>query len=102
MGGERRPAECAECAALEKIPPEQRIGNHDLPTAWWHCGRCGRHIERYWGQGDGVCLCGAQYNGWGQRLRDDWSPPPLGFEELELPDLEEYELVQLLRERALP
>jgi hypothetical protein len=41
-------------------------------TGAWHCDRCGTRVERYRGEGDVDCHhCGAHYNSFGQRLRDD-------------------------------
>lgn len=41
------------------------------PTNTWECGDCGDTVERYRGEGDVYCGCGALYNASGQRLRDD-------------------------------
>lgn len=46
--------------------------NVELPTHEWECGQCGRTVQRWRGQGDVDCECGAMYNAFGQRLRDDW------------------------------
>lgn len=42
------------------------------PTNTWECGQCHETVERYRGQSDVRCPCGAEYNAGGQRLRDDW------------------------------
>jgi len=44
----------------------------EKPTWAKPCEKCGRQIERFRGQGDISCSCGAWYNAGGQRLRDDW------------------------------
>jgi predicted ATP-dependent serine protease len=46
---------------------------YELPTRTWDCQSCGHLVERWRGQGDVDCAnCGACYNSFGQRLRDDW------------------------------
>lgn len=43
------------------------------PTRTWQCQDCDHTVERWRGQGDVDCdNCGACYNSFGQRLRDDW------------------------------
>lgn len=46
----------------------------DGPTNTWTCGACGRTCERWRGEGDITCECGAEYNSAGQRLapREQW------------------------------
>ena len=45
----------------------------EMPTRTWDCQECGATVERWRGQGDVDCdNCGACYNSFGQRLRDDW------------------------------
>lgn len=52
-------------------PPDAAI-----PARTWTC-ECGAQIERFRGDGDKTCLrCGAEYNAFGQRLRDDWRGNP--------------------------
>lgn len=47
--------------------------NIELPTREWECTQCGETVQRWRGQGDVNCSnCGACYNSFGQRLRDDW------------------------------
>jgi len=89
---------CKECARLEAMDEDVRFDaalDGDEPTNWWHCQKCGRHLDRWKGMGDVICNCGAQYNSGGQRLRDDWSPY---VDDDELGDMEQYELSQLRRE----
>jgi len=60
---------------------------------------CGATVERYRGQGDVTCAnCGAQFNAFGQRLRDDWRGNPSSFDD-EIGDLEGFELQQLRYEQ---
>lgn len=48
---------------MERISHDQSVG---------HCDRCHTQISRFRGQGDITCsACGAIYNCFGQRLRDD-------------------------------
>lgn len=60
------------------------------PTNSWTCGACGATCERYRGQGDIQCRCGAQYNGFGQRLRDDWRNNASNWDD-EVSDMDGYE-----------
>lgn len=41
------------------------------PTRTWKCSTCNRTVERWPGEDDVQCECGALYNCFGQRLRDD-------------------------------
>jgi hypothetical protein len=61
------------------------------------CERCGGRIGRYRGQGgDLQCQCGAIYNIFGQRLRDDlYSRPNPSEWDDEIGDLEGYEIAML-------
>ncbi len=69
----------------------------DTPTNWWHCGHCNAYLDRWRGEGDQACRCGAQYNSSGQRLRDDWQENP-AWRYDDIDDLEGFELQQLARE----
>ena len=42
----------------------------------WDCEQCGKEVQRWRGQADVACGCGAWYNAFGQRLRDDWMGNP--------------------------
>lgn len=79
--------------------------NHDPqpgePTWTASCEKCGADIARYRGQDDICCgRCGAWYNTFGQRLRDDWAGNPSNWDE-NIGDLEGYELQQLRKEGGL-
>lgn len=60
------------------------------PLRAWECGKCGGTVE-VWTRGyDVACECGAQYNAFGQRLRDDWaSNPAWGNDDID--DMEGFE-----------
>lgn len=60
------------------------------PLHTWVCG-CGRVIEHWRGDGDHTCECGAEWNGSGQRLRDDWRGNPSTYDD-EIGDLEGFEM----------
>jgi hypothetical protein len=49
------------------------VTRHADGSASWRCGSCGEVVTRYRGQGDVECQCGAQYNAFGQRMREDSS-----------------------------
>ena len=61
------------------------------PTKTWICGKCGTTVERWPGESDVTCTCGAEYNASGQRLRDDWRGNPSTCDD-EIGDLEGYEI----------
>ena len=61
------------------------------PTHTWECSSCGTTLERYQGQGDQTCDCGAEYNASGQRLRDDWRGNPSLYDD-DIDDLTGYEI----------
>lgn len=62
------------------------------PTRSWPCVDCGTTIERYRGMDDVQCpKCGAPYNSFGQRLRDDYAGNPSAYDE-DISDLEGYEI----------
>ena len=64
---------------------------HGDGTTTWNCQRCGTEVRRYRGQGDVDCAkCGACYNCFGGRLRDDWRGNPSNYDD-EIGDLEGYE-----------
>ena len=68
------------------------------PTNTWTCGQCSTTLERYRGESDITCWkCGAEYNAFGQRLRDDWRGNPSNYDE-NIGDMEGYEIQQLQRE----
>lgn len=66
-------------------------GNDD--TAEWEadCEQCGKLVMRFRGQDDVSCNCGAEYNCFGQRLRDDWRGNPSNYDD-DISDLEGYEM----------
>jgi predicted RNA-binding Zn-ribbon protein involved in translation (DUF1610 family) len=71
---------------------EQSAEHEDLRVG--QCDRCGTEIERWRGQNDLECPnCGAFYNCFGQRLRDDLHsrPNPSEWDE-EIGDLEGDEM----------
>ena len=49
----------------------QQPDQDDHANCQGNCDRCGALILRFRGQGDLQCSCGANYNCFGQRLRDD-------------------------------
>lgn len=56
----------------------------------WDCD-CGKYeVRRYRGQGDVSCDCGAQYNAFGQRLRDDWRSNRSNWDE-DVSDMDGFE-----------
>ena len=70
---------------------------HDDGSTTWPCGQCGRTVTRYRGQGDVDCDCGASYNAFGQRLRDNWRDNPSNYDD-EVGDMEGYEIAELRHE----
>lgn len=71
----------------------------DHANAQGNCDQCGRLILRFRGQGDLYCECGASYNCFGHRLRDDLrvNVNESEFDD-EVGDLEGYERAMLRAE----
>ncbi len=73
---------------LRPIDPD---GDH--ANVHGECDKCSTTLYRYRGQGDIFCDCGAIYNSFGQRLRDDLltRPNPSEMDE-DIDDLTGYEI----------
>lgn len=71
----------------------------EKPTRSWTCEVCHQTLHRYRGQNDILCSCGAWYNLFGQRLRNDWMDNPSNYDD-EISDLDGYEIAALRRELA--
>lgn len=84
---------CSGCTEIN----DPAIEDDDQPTNFWHCSSCGAHLNRYRGMGDVSCVCGAEYNSGGQRLRDDWRSNTAWTDD-DVDDLEGYERSQLAKE----
>lgn len=83
---------CLGCKEIsEETDPEEQ------PTHFWHCTSCGAHLNRYRGMGDQSCVCGAEYNLAGQRLRSDWRENT-AWTDGDVDDLEGFERSQLAKE----
>jgi hypothetical protein len=70
------------------------MDKYELPTRTWECTACGATVERWRSQGDVTCDCGAEYNSFGQRLRDDWRGNS-AWRYDDVDDMEGYERQQL-------
>ncbi|ORW33353.1 hypothetical protein AWB91_09025 [Mycobacterium paraense] len=62
----------------------------------WPCQQCGKTVENRGGR-DQTCECGAEYNAFGQRLRDDWRSNPSNWDD-NIGDMEGFEIQQLSKE----
>jgi hypothetical protein len=73
---------------------------HDPDLSRGDCDACGAEVTRYRGEGDIQCSCGANYNCFGQRLRDDLRTRinPSSYDE-DIDDLTGDELSYLAMER---
>lgn len=72
----------------------------DPGTTEGACDRCGTKIQRFHGDGDLECpKCGAFYNSFGQRLRDDLRtrPNPSEYDE-DIGDLEGMAMMEASEE----
>lgn len=67
------------------------------PTWVKECTKCGAEISRYRGMYGVTCTCGAEYNAFGQRLRDDYRSNPSLYNE-DIGDMEGFEMSQLAKE----
>ncbi len=94
-------ASCHECTELEaRTYQETPAADQSAPTNWWHCQHCNRHLNRYRGQSDQTCECGAWYNASGQRLRDHWMDNP-SYRDGDIDDMEGFELASLAAEARM-
>lgn len=74
--------------------------NRDAEEPSWikPCDNCGAEVERWPGEAEVNCpSCRAEYNAFGQRLRDNWRGNR-SWDDEEVDDLEGYELSELARE----
>ena len=55
----------------------------------WQCEECPKEVITV--SGDVTCWCGAEYNAFGQRLRDNWRDNPSCWDD-EIGDMEGYEM----------
>lgn len=67
------------------------VTRHDDGSSSWKCQKCSKTVYRFRGTQVAHCDCGAQYNCFGQRLRDDWRGNPSNYDD-EIGDLEGYEM----------
>lgn len=82
---------------------QQPPPNEDHANTEGNCDECNSLIQRFRGQDDLYCECGAIYNCGGQRLRDDLNARrnPSEYDE-DIDDLTGYELAQIrAEERAM-
>ena len=71
--------------------------DEETRTRTWECRRCGSTVTA-WGGHDTSCgKCHAQYNGFGQRLRDDWQDNLSAYDE-DIGDLEGSEIAAITAE----
>ena len=89
----RTQGHCAECRDNEAAWEERLATGEPGPTNWWHC-HCGEHLERWRGEGEVSCNCGAEYNAFGQLLRSDWRSNPAWYDD-DIDDLTGFELSQM-------
>ena len=82
---------------IRKNYPETEHDRYAGPTRAWKCDNCGRIVERWRGMDDVQCECGAWYNSFGQRLRDDWMDNPSNWT-YDYGDMEGFEISQLRKE----
>jgi hypothetical protein len=94
--------DCHECADYDAADAKLRELEADGIFAKlklvksWPCDNCKRTVTNRGGR-DESCECGAQYNSFGQRLRDDWRDNPSNYDE-NIGDLEGFEISQLRKE----
>ena len=95
--------DCHECADYDAAVAKVReLEAQDIYAVKvvksWPCQQCKRTVVNYGGR-DESCECGAQYNAFGQRLRDDWRDNPSNYDD-NIGDLEGFEISQLRKEAA--
>ena len=78
-------------ASRRSAGSDRNITRHEDGSSTWPCENCGDTVARYRGQGDTECdSCNAQYNAFGQRLRDNWRDNRSNYDE-DYGDMEGYE-----------
>ena len=79
---------------------QRPVNDPECPNADWEgeCEQCGRTVTRFRGEGDVGCQCGAEYNCFGQRLRDDWRSNQSNYDD-DIRDLDGYEMAALAADR---
>ena len=68
-----------------------------MNTREWDCTRCSATVSTRGGRDTRCGKCGADYNGFGQRLRDDWRENPAWHDD-NVDDMEGFEISQLRHE----
>ncbi len=80
------------------IQNKRKVEDPTCPNLDWEgeCDRCGKTVSRFRGEGDVDCECGAMFNCFGQRLRDDLRsrPNPSEWDD-DIGDMEGYEMAML-------
>lgn len=66
-------------------------------TRTWECRRCGGTVTAWCGRDTQCGQCHAKYNGFGQRLRDDWDDNPSAYDE-NIGDIEGSEMAAIAAE----
>lgn len=89
--------DCGDFQLHLEAQREPDIEPEPKPTWSKPCERCGKTVERWRGEGDVSCMCGASYNSFGQLLRDDWRDNPSNYDD-EISDLDGFEISQLRNE----
>lgn len=71
-----------------------------IATLTWPCHKCGKTVTTDGGRDTACYDCGAQYNGSGQRLRDNWQSNRSLYDE-DVSDLEGFEEACLRSEQGV-
>lgn len=94
------PGQPADRTARRRTAILDKKRESDDPDFRWSgkCERCNATVECYRWDNDVECRkCGAQYNAFGQRLRDNWRNNPSNYDD-DIGDMEGYEIAQLRRD----
>lgn len=81
------------CSNCHKESPQCRCTTKYRPYTHseWECDRCKTTVSSHGGRDTECPKCGAQYNGSGQRLRDDWRGNPSLYND-DIGDLDGFEI----------
>lgn len=71
--------------------------DNETRTRTWDCHKCGNTVTACGGHDTSCANCRAQYNGFGQRLRDDWQNNLSAHDE-SIGDLEGAEIAAIAAE----
>lgn len=82
-----------QCSNCRKDAPQCKCDTNYRRNSYteWNCDRCKATVSSFSGRDTTCPNCGAQYNGSGQRLRDNWADNP-SVRNSDISDLDGHEI----------